>query len=207
MSLEAAQVSLGQLEKRWGLSPLKESYQHKAEGLQLISEGKSKRLEVRVWYEDPSVTQNRLPDRGLYCRLMHSFVYGRSVLRSKATELPPDLAFSSFPKLSEIRFIFFALKYSNQPTSPYWDKRPDPPPASIDPDAKLRVQWIRQEEIIPYLSLSVGRQEWNSVSSKLQGRPYYSYSEFVREVCEDLYRLLPNLRSNLAALEPTDAKR
>lgn len=164
-------------------------------------EGGKKRLVVSNWYEDLSVTQNAIPDRRLYCRFMHSFLYGRAAIRSQRLDFPASTAFQSFPDVQSIRFVFFALVYRNQASSPYWDHSPAPPPAGVDSNAKLRVTWKREEEAVPYLSLDISRDHWKTIERLLKGRPNYTYSAFRRELCESIYKVVPGVRANFAALE------
>lgn len=190
-------AGLEDLEKYWGLNPVKNTYRHHLEGIRK----KNKNLEVSVWYEDASITQNALPDRELFCRFLHSFAYGRNLPRANRKELPPSRAFRTNPEIEKINFYFFAVVYSNRPSSPYWDQHPATAyQPSENSEAKLRVVWTREEQVIPYLSLSVSRQEWNAASEVLRTRPYYAFSDFNKEVCDSLFLLLPNFRSNFASL-------
>lgn len=189
------------LDQDWGLSPLHSIYRHPAEGIQILSEADGTQvLQVMTWYEDLSITRGAAPDRRLYCRFMHSLLFGRNILRSSKKALPPSLAFSENPKVDLIRFSFFAVLYKNQPTSPFWDQSPAPPPANTDPNAQLRVTWRRQEILIPYLSVDLTRAEWKSLEQFLQGRSQMNYSSFRRELCEPIFKLMPDLRSNFSAL-------
>jgi len=199
-SLQAS--SIKELEDLWGLSPIKQQYRSPLEKIEFQDiDGGKKRLLVSNWYEDLSVTQNAVPDRRLYCRFMHSFLYGRAAIRSQRLDFPATVAFQSYPDVQSIRFVFFALVYRNEPTSPYWDKSPAPPPAGVDPNAKLRVTWKREEEAVPYLSLDISRDHWKTIERLLKGRPNYTYSAFRRELCESIYKVVPGVRANFAALE------
>ena len=194
--------SFRDLEELWGLTPLRPEFQSRLEKIELQDlEGGKKRLVVSNWYEDLSVTKNAIPDRRLYCRFMHSFLFGRAAIRSQASDLPASVAFKSFSDLQTIRFVFFALIYKNKPSSPHWDHSPAPPPAGVDPKAKLRVTWNREEDAVPYLSLDINRDHWKSIERLLKGRPNYTYSAFRRELCESIYKVVPAVRANFAALE------
>jgi len=157
-------------------------------------------LEVSTWYEDPSVSRAALPDSRLFCRFIHSFVFGRAKARSESINLPPTEAFKAFSQIEKIRFIFFTDIYSNQPSSPYWDKRPSEG-APTDSDSKLRVVWTREEKLVPYLSLDVSRDEWRNVLETLQLNPKTSYGNFSDQLCANLYKLMPNLRSNFGDIQ------
>ena len=198
-SIEASSPT--NLEKEWGLSPVTSNYRHPAEGLQIVSDSNGNQvLQVMTWYEDLSVTRGATPDRRLYCRFVHSLLFGRNVLRSQQKSLPPALAFSENPNIDLIRFSFFAVIYKNEPTSPFWDKSPAPPPANTDPQAQLRVTWRRQESVVPYLSVDLTRAEWKSLERFLQARSQMTYSSFRRELCEPIFKLMPDIRSNFSTL-------
>lgn len=205
LSLVQSSAELSSLERSWGLSPVTEKYQHPLESLKIETDAQGKRrLVVSNWYEDLTITKEALPDRKLYCRFMHSFLYGRSVVRSQAQKLPPQQAFESLPAVDSIRFVFFSILYRNQPTSPFWDKSPAPPPAAVDPQAKLRVTWKREESAVPYLSMEVSRAQWKTVHGFLKDRPYYSYSNFRKDLCESIFKIMPPVKSDFAALDQKD---
>ncbi len=195
-------MSLQELENIWGLSSVRDSYRHPLERIEIqTTEDGSKKLLVSSWFEDLSVTKGAIPDRRLYCRFMHSFLYGRAIVRSQAKSLPATEAFSNFPEIKSIRFSFFAVVHRNRPTSPFWDKSPAPPPAAADPNAKLRVTWAREEKAIPYLTMDISRGQWKSIEKFLKSRPYYNYSAFRRELCEPIYKIMPDVRASFSALE------
>lgn len=185
-----------ELERVWALSPLQPSLRHSLEGIK--KEGKE--LLVRNRYEDYGVLQKQEVTRNLSCRFLHSFLYGRHRTRSSGAKLIPQLAFDRYPDVDRINFQFFTSILSNEPTSPYWDKRPNLPPAAPDPSAQLRVLWNRTESIVPYLQLEISRQEWMTLASILNNRPLYSFGDFNREACDSVFRLVPQLRTNLSAL-------
>ena len=194
---------LERLESIWSLSPVKKSLRHKSEGLALkkdMTTG-SNYLEVSTWYEDPSISEAALPDSRLFCRFMHSFAFGRAKARSEANSLPATEAFKALSQIDKIRFVFFADIYSNQPSSPYWDKRPSAAGTETDPNSKLRVVWTREEKLVPYLSLEVSRDEWRNVLATLQLNPKTSYGNFSDQLCANLYKLMPNLRSNFGDIQ------
>lgn len=200
-TLEVQASALTDLEAYWGLSPLREKLQHPLEGIR----EKKELLEVSVWYENASITRGALPDRELYCRFLHSFTYGKNIPRSERTELPPTRAFRMFPNAKEIQFSFFAILHRNRPSPPAWDEKPsdasDEEKDAKTSESKLRVVWTREEKLAPYLNLHVSRQEWNTVSQVLKLRPYYAFSEFNKEVCDSLFRLMPRMRSNFSSLD------
>lgn|GEM_PF-4258254 len=202
-------MSLKDLETQWALSPVRAPLRHPLEGLKLedIAGTNKKELEVNTWYEDLSVTKDSPPDQRLFCRFMHSFLYGRDKVGSKARELPPSLAFSNIKNLEKIRFNFIAVVYHNRPTNPFWDKRPAPPPVEQDPKAKLRVLWTREEEVVPYLSLEINRNQWNRVAAFLKGKPYYMYTKFRDSICSSVYKIFPNVHSNFAGLDQAGTKK
>lgn len=192
------------LERIWGLSPLNSEFRHRLEGIKIkeMPRSKRERMEVATWYEDLTVTEASPPDQRLFCRFMHSFVFGRAVVRNKAGALPPTIAFDRFRNLGSIRFSYIAVIYNNKPSSPFWDKRPTAPRIQQGPEgSKLRVVWDREEKVIPYLSIDVNRNEWRKAAKYLAGRPYYNFDSFPDKVCGTLFKIMPRVRSNFAGLE------
>lgn len=195
-------ADLQSLERRWGLSSLSERTQHPLEKIEIqnLPSGKGKKMRVTSWYEDRSVTNFEEPSNRLYCRFMHNFLFGRAQLRKEVRTFPIDLAFAADPQIQELEFQYFAVVYRNKPSSPYWDKVPNAPPAGVDPEAQLRVLWTREENVVPYLSVSITREQWRSVSAVLRERPFYSASAFEREACDSMYRLIPRVKANFSEL-------
>jgi hypothetical protein len=188
--------ALERLYESWGTSPLQQKLRHPSEGA--VIEGK--KLIVKTRFENYSVLQQQIADRNLSCRFLHSFIYGRHRLRSSPTKLLPQMAFDRFKQIDQIEFQFFTSILYNEPTSPYWDKRPNLPPSAPDASAQLRVLWNRNEVIVPYLQLEITRQEWMTLAGLLESRPLYGFSEFNQEACDSVFRLVPQLRTNFQAV-------
>lgn len=187
------------LEKAWGLSSLKKEMQHPLERIELIGNQKDI-LSVSSWYEDLSITKAAPPDQRLFCRFMHNFIYGRAKIRSKARDLPPSLAFNRYPQIKTIQFQYFSVMYQNKPSSPFWDHKPSEPGEAVDPKTQLRVVWTREESAIPYMSMDISRAQWAKIEKFLRTKKYYGASEFRSEICRQVFEMVPDVRSNFAAI-------
>ncbi len=175
------------LSKAWGLWPTPSSFRHRLEGEKI--EGKT--LNLDLWYEDFSATKTGQPTDALFCRIAHILIYGRHLDRSKASLSPLKLAFEKLKEIDEVKLTFFSVHYDNEPHSPQWAKKTD----SSTP-SQLRVVWERKERIIPYLSYSIRRGEWATVSGILKTYPQLTMEDFQNKACGQVLKLAPNLKAN-----------
>jgi len=187
---------LERLYRVWAASPVHPQLRHADEGIE--RDGPS--LIIRTRYEDYSVIQAKEPTRELTCRFLHSFLYGRHRVRSSGVKLIPQIAFDRHSDVEKLNYQFFAIFLTNEATPPSWDTTPSTPPQAIDPEAKLRVHWKLQEILVPYLQVEVSRAEWATLASVLEPRPLYSFSDFYKEACDSVFRMLPQVRSNFQAI-------
>lgn len=179
-SLQVAQVS----DNLWGLWPVAPQMRHRLEG-QKVSD---KTLMLDLWYEDFSATKTAQPTDQLFCRIAHILMYGRHVDRSKTTVAPLKTAFERYKAVDAIKLTFFSVLYNNKPRPPEWTK--------AAPQNQLRVVWDRDERIIPYLSYSISRGEWTTLSGILKTYPQLSFEDFQNKACAQVLKLAPNLRAN-----------
>lgn len=185
-----------QQENQWGLFSLNPVLRHSLERASL-NDG---RLELRVWYEDTAITKGGTPGGTIFCRIAHSLIYGGYRLRSKQTSLPIDSAFNSSKALKSVSLTFFSVTYRNKPrgSSDVATLQDAPSPRS----EPLRVHWTREEAIVPYLTLTISRQEWASVSSIVKKSRPQNFKSFRDSLCEPVLRITPNLKANFLALTP-----
>jgi hypothetical protein len=181
---------------RWGMSSLKNSLRHPLEKA-TYSDGK---LELRVWYEDSSVTKGGAPGGTIFCRIAHSLIYGAYQLRSKEITVPIEAAFSSNKELKSVTMSYFAVVYRNRPNTPSIEaNRLLSNPHGVLP---LRVVWTREEQVVPYLSYSISRQEWASLSAVIRNARAQNFQVFRDSLCESVVKISPNLKANFQALTP-----
>lgn len=172
--------------KNWRLSPTKESLHHHLEGL----EDKGKEWNLKIWYEDATVLKEQKASPDLLCKLAHTLIFGRHRLRQKS-EVPLKQAFASFSNLEAVTLTFFTVIYKNKPH-----------PAPKEPDPKtLRVIWRRNEIIVPYLALTITREEWKSMSQLLKNSENISLKAFHGSLCASVLQLTTTLRSNFLELK------
>ncbi len=187
-------ASLPEYEKIWGLSPVKPFLRHRFEGVfQSNLEGRNG-VDLRFWYEDSSVTKGSKPNSQIFCRIAHSLIFGRTRLRSKAQKLPIGTVFGS-SKADYVRATFFAAIFRNRANAANTDSLP-PSPTEPTP----RVRWTREELITPYLSYTITRSEWETLSKILKSVRDQSFESFRDSLCEPVLRLAPNLRANFEGL-------
>jgi hypothetical protein len=186
------------LENYWALSSLHPERRHRLEGVRK----KDKTLEVSIWYEDSVVTKNVIPDREIFCRFLHAFLYGKNTPRQARLEWPPAIAFRENPDVQEIEFSFFTVRHQNKPSSPFWEKKPqEGPEASPHGGAQLRVVWTREERAIPFIRVKVSRAEWMSLSEILKSNPSLGFSAFNQNLCAAVHSFLPRLSSSFSDLD------
>lgn len=177
------------------MSSVKDKLRHRFEGARL----REAALELRVWFEDSSVTKGGAPSSSIFCRIAHSLIFGAYVLRSKNSTLPLEAAFSSRAELKSVTMTYFAVLYKNQPNLRLEGTRSSDQDATHSP---LRVTWEREEQIIPFLSLTISRAEWTTLSSRLKKYRDLNLTSFKESACESILRITPNLRANFSALTP-----
>lgn len=175
------------LTKTWGLSSLHPDSQHRFEGAFLVKSDGVERLELRIWHEEKS----REATEAAACRLIHATLYGKNRLRKDKRSLIVD-AFSS-KSLSEIRGIFFRVDQKAIATSDE-ESRSTSKPQDPEPPSTPRVKWKRSEKIVPYLSWTLTRADFQRLESKFLRAQNPSFAEFLTSACGEISSLVPTLK-------------
>jgi hypothetical protein len=174
-------------------SPVHSSYRHRFESAQV----KDKKLELRLWYEDSSVTRTGQPTDEIFCKIAHTLIFGRHRSREGLKTFAIADAFKKQSSLQSIELAFFSVYYTNKPMPPEWDKKPQVVKGDSGPAAsKLRVVWAREEKAMTYLTYSLSRGEWGTLAAILQGQETMNFDRFRDEACGRVLQIAPNLRAN-----------
>lgn len=178
------------IQKAFSLFAVQAPYRHRFEKFNL----QNKRLEMDLWYEDASVTKRGEPTDALFCKISHILIYGRH--KSRTANRSPALtsAFQEIPDMESAKLTFFSVFYTNKPQ-----------PAGTNP-SKLRVIWSREEQIIPYLTYSISRGEWKTLSTVLKNTPNPSFEDYQNKLCANVLKVAPNLKANFKAIQDYLAK-
>lgn len=196
-----AQAIPDEIKKAFAPFAVKQQFRHRFEDLEIKSIDGKKTLLVNVWYESSAVTKTGKPDTQLFCRIAHMTIFGRHLDRSRSKELPLATAFRKIPDLEQVRVNFFTQFLTNKPLPPSWAQKPVATATqSSDPNAKLRVIWGREEKLINYLSYSVQRGEWKTISTLFKESTQTNHEDFENNFCPSVLKIAPNLRANFTEI-------
>jgi len=172
------------IQKLFAPFAIQKSLRNRFEGIEV----KGKSLELKLWYEDSSVTKTGEPADEVICRAVHTLIYGRHRDRNQNRAWPLTEAFAAIPQAETASIQFFAVLYTNKPH----------PPTNA---SQLRVMWEREEKIIPYLSYEISKSEWLSLSKLLKAYPALNHEEFQKKLCSDVVRRAPHVKANFKELQ------
>jgi len=183
----------------WTVKP---PFRNRFEDFEIKSIDGKKTLLVNVWYETASVTKTGKPDSALFCRIVHTTIFGRHLDRSRARGLPISLAFERIPDLSAVRVNFFTQYLTNKPLPPEWAQKPVASATkAVDDTARLRVIWGREEKILNYLSYSMERGEWQTLRGLIKPSSNTNHEDFANNLCPSVLKIAPNIRSNFTEIQ------
>ena len=183
----------------WTVKP---PFRNRFEDFEVKTLDGKKTLLINIWYETASVTKTGKPDSALFCRIVHTTIFGRHLDRSRSRGLPINLAFDLLTDLSAVRVNFFTQYLTNKPLPPEWAQKPIASATkAVDDNARLRVVWGREEKIINYLSYSIERGEWQTLRGLIKTSSNINHEDFANNLCPSVLKIAPNIRSNFTEIQ------
>lgn len=182
---------LNKIYEDWGISVVKKELRHRFEG----AVEKRGVLELRLWKEDKSLRSGVPPSPTIYCELVHQLIYGKARQNKTVGKVPLRHFFASNPQADAVRLTYFIVSYRNLPEPPQQHDNLRPS------KSKIRVIWKRQEQIIPYISYEMSKQEWGLISKFIQGNATIAKTEFVLKECPQVLNIAGRFQTDFESLK------
>ncbi|MBN8555746.1 MAG: hypothetical protein J0L93_09905 [Deltaproteobacteria bacterium] len=190
-SPETKNISLDNWFERWGLSVVQKPLRHRFETATF--KPASKNLELKVWMEAPAKFSGGTE---LFCNISYNLIFGRVRLQNKVQKVPLDAAFSELPKIDSVTLTYFLVDYVNRPNRS----------SASAPSPKLRVMWSREERIIPYLTMTITRKEWEAIKPAMKLGVKTTFTHYMNQYCESVLKQSPEFYTDLSALKEAAVK-
>jgi hypothetical protein len=174
-------IELKNIYNNWGISVVQENKRNKFESASAVAQTANSKsshvLELRLWHETPQIRAGVAPSPTIYCKMAYNLVFGRARNHGDGVQNSLTSFFKNHSNFDSVKLIYFLVVYNNKPIAS----------SEPRPHVEERVQWKREEKIIPYLSLEIDRQTWNDISTVLKIRQWVPYSTFESAACPGIF--------------------